>query len=200
MRARPDCSTCSGKTTLLNVMAMGTAVETVPTIGLNVKMVKRGGVNMKCWDIGGQKQYSECCTAVAPCAQFSHRSVCKQEASGADILGDAAVSFLLWTRTRCVAVPRAVRILLAHTLASCSATKSHKHGRNCTGSLKIGTTCTPAFHVSSWTCAHMQPCACVVVILLVAAGSLQPHLCLCVPTRLTSHLTYLRTNSSAVRL
>lgn len=47
-------------------MAMGTAVETVPTIGLNVKMVKRGGVNMKCWDIGGQKQYSECCTAVAP--------------------------------------------------------------------------------------------------------------------------------------
>lgn len=47
----------SGKTTLLNVMAMGTAVETVPTIGLNVKMVKKGGVNMKCWDIGGQKQY-----------------------------------------------------------------------------------------------------------------------------------------------
>ena len=39
----------SGKTTLLNVMANGQAVETCPTIGLNVKKLKRGGVNMKCW-------------------------------------------------------------------------------------------------------------------------------------------------------
>jgi len=31
----------SGKTTLLNVMASGVAVETVPTIGLNVKMIKK---------------------------------------------------------------------------------------------------------------------------------------------------------------
>lgn len=35
----------------------GAAVETAPTIGLNVKMVKRGGVQMKCWDLGGQAQY-----------------------------------------------------------------------------------------------------------------------------------------------
>ena len=48
---------CSGKTTLLNVMAMGHPVETCPTIGLNVKLVKKGGVQMKCWDIGGQAQY-----------------------------------------------------------------------------------------------------------------------------------------------
>lgn len=47
----------SGKTTLLNVLANGHAVETVPTIGLNVKMIKRGGVQMKCWDLGGQSQY-----------------------------------------------------------------------------------------------------------------------------------------------
>ena len=47
----------SGKTTFLNVMAMGHPVETVPTIGLNVKVVKKGGVVMKCWDIGGQEQY-----------------------------------------------------------------------------------------------------------------------------------------------
>ena len=32
----------SGKTTLLNVMAMGHPVETCPTIGLNVKLVKKG--------------------------------------------------------------------------------------------------------------------------------------------------------------
>ena len=31
----------SGKTTLLNVMAMGHPVETCPTIGLNVKLVKK---------------------------------------------------------------------------------------------------------------------------------------------------------------
>ena len=47
----------SGKTTLLTVLGGGTPVETAPTIGLNVKMVKRGGVQMKCWDLGGQSQY-----------------------------------------------------------------------------------------------------------------------------------------------
>ena len=47
----------SGKTTLLSVLAHGAPVETVPTIGLNVKVFKKGQVNMKCWDIGGQAQY-----------------------------------------------------------------------------------------------------------------------------------------------
>jgi ADP-ribosylation factor-like protein 8 len=47
----------SGKTTLLQVISQGSPLETAPTIGLNVKMVKRGGVNMKCWDLGGQSQY-----------------------------------------------------------------------------------------------------------------------------------------------
>jgi len=42
----------SGKTTLLNVLAAGRPVETCPTIGLNVKLVRKGGVQMKCWDIG----------------------------------------------------------------------------------------------------------------------------------------------------
>ena len=47
----------SGKTTLLQVLSDGVPVETAPTIGLNVRMVKRGGVQMKCWDLGGQSQY-----------------------------------------------------------------------------------------------------------------------------------------------
>ena len=47
----------AGKTTLLNILANGESVETCPTIGLNVKLVKKGGVAMKCWDIGGQAQY-----------------------------------------------------------------------------------------------------------------------------------------------
>jgi len=49
----------SGKTTLLSVLADGRPMETAPTIGLNVKMVKRGGVQMKCWDLGGQSQYRQ---------------------------------------------------------------------------------------------------------------------------------------------
>jgi len=50
----------SGKTTLLSVLSDGKPVETTaPTIGLNVKMVKRGGVQMKCWDLGGQSQYRQ---------------------------------------------------------------------------------------------------------------------------------------------
>jgi ADP-ribosylation factor-like protein 8 len=48
---------CSGKTTLLQVLSDGRPAETAPTIGLNVRMVKRGGITMKCWDLGGQSQY-----------------------------------------------------------------------------------------------------------------------------------------------
>jgi ADP-ribosylation factor-like protein 8 len=47
----------SGKTTLLQVLSDGKPTETAPTIGLNVRMVKRGGITMKCWDLGGQSQY-----------------------------------------------------------------------------------------------------------------------------------------------
>jgi ADP-ribosylation factor-like protein 8 len=47
----------AGKTTLCNVLASGKPMETVPTIGLNVKVVQRGGVTLKCWDVGGQAQY-----------------------------------------------------------------------------------------------------------------------------------------------
>lgn len=40
-----------------NVLAYGRPVETCPTIGLSVKEIKKGGVSMKCWDVGGQQQY-----------------------------------------------------------------------------------------------------------------------------------------------
>ena len=48
----------AGKTTFVNVMSMGGAVETAPTIGLNVKIVKKGNVKMKCWDIGVSNTHS----------------------------------------------------------------------------------------------------------------------------------------------
>jgi Arf/Sar family protein len=47
----------SGKTTLLNVLSEGAPLETVPTVGLDVRIVKRGKLQMKCWDLGGQPQY-----------------------------------------------------------------------------------------------------------------------------------------------
>lgn len=47
----------SGKTTLLQVLSGGEPVQTAPTIGLNVRIVRKGGVQMKCWDLGGQSQY-----------------------------------------------------------------------------------------------------------------------------------------------
>jgi Arf/Sar family protein len=37
----------AGKTTLLNQLSLGDASYTVPTVGLNVKQVKKGGVAMK---------------------------------------------------------------------------------------------------------------------------------------------------------
>lgn len=47
----------SGKTTLLNVLAKGVPEETFPTVGLNVKMVKKQGVQLKVWDLGGQERF-----------------------------------------------------------------------------------------------------------------------------------------------
>ena len=50
----------AGKSTLLGVISEGAAVaETSPTIAMNVKIVKKGGVQMKCWDLGYVHYY--CC-------------------------------------------------------------------------------------------------------------------------------------------
>ena len=43
----------SGKTTMLNQLTLGQALPSAPTIGLNIKQVKKDGINMKVWDIGG---------------------------------------------------------------------------------------------------------------------------------------------------
>ena len=47
----------SGKTTILNILSSGYPSETMPTVGLNVKSVKKEGVRMKVWDLGGQEQF-----------------------------------------------------------------------------------------------------------------------------------------------
>jgi GTPase SAR1 family protein len=47
-----------GKTTFVNQLT-GEVKKTAPTIGLNVKSYKKGLVNMKIWDIGGQFQYRQ---------------------------------------------------------------------------------------------------------------------------------------------
>ena len=47
----------SGKSTLLNILSSGFAGETMPTVGLNVKAVKKEGVMMKVWDLGGQEMF-----------------------------------------------------------------------------------------------------------------------------------------------
>ena len=47
----------AGKSTLLNVLSQGAPGETTPTIGLNVKVVKRGNTVIKAWDLGGQHSY-----------------------------------------------------------------------------------------------------------------------------------------------
>lgn len=49
----------SGKTTFCNFLALGKSVEEPPTVGLNVKIMKKNGVTFKVWDIGGQIQYRE---------------------------------------------------------------------------------------------------------------------------------------------
>lgn len=48
----------SGKSTFCNFMQMGpNDIVEPPTVGLNVKIMKKGGVTCKVWDIGGQAKY-----------------------------------------------------------------------------------------------------------------------------------------------
>lgn len=47
----------AGKTTLVNVLALGQAIDTLPTVGLDVKVFKKSGVKMKVWDLGGQERF-----------------------------------------------------------------------------------------------------------------------------------------------
>ena len=47
----------SGKTTLQNVLVDGAPAETIPTIGLHMRTVKKGKVTLKCCDIGGQENF-----------------------------------------------------------------------------------------------------------------------------------------------
>lgn len=44
----------SGKSTLVSQLCSGEAEEHGPTIGLDIKNFKKGGVEIKCWDLGGQ--------------------------------------------------------------------------------------------------------------------------------------------------
>ncbi|KAL5596855.1 hypothetical protein BROUX41_006461 [Berkeleyomyces rouxiae] len=48
----------AGKTSLLRVLAGGEfTIDTIPTVGFNLKKLKRGHVTLKCWDIGGQPRF-----------------------------------------------------------------------------------------------------------------------------------------------
>mmetsp|Transcript_982 Transcript_982/g.973 ORF Transcript_982/g.973 Transcript_982/m.973 type:complete len:178 (-) Transcript_982:32-565(-) len=47
----------SGKTTFVNYLSGGNPGKTAPTIGINVKTLRKGNLIMKVWDLGGQVQY-----------------------------------------------------------------------------------------------------------------------------------------------
>jgi ADP-ribosylation factor-like protein 8 len=49
----------SGKSTLVSQLCNGQAQNCGPTIGVDVKNVKKGGLDMKIWDLGGQAQYRQ---------------------------------------------------------------------------------------------------------------------------------------------
>jgi ADP-ribosylation factor-like protein 8 len=50
----------AGKTTLVNVLASGEFEEdTIPTIGFNRRHIKKGRVELRLWDLGGQPKFRE---------------------------------------------------------------------------------------------------------------------------------------------
>ena len=56
----------SGKTTFANYIAHGAFIEEGPTVGLNVKVVRKGGTTIKCWDlVSEQRQRQAAATATS---------------------------------------------------------------------------------------------------------------------------------------
>ncbi|KAK4220091.1 ADP-ribosylation factor family domain containing protein [Rhypophila sp. PSN 637] len=50
----------AGKTSLLRVLSGGEfTVDSIPTVGFNMKRVQRGHVTLKCWDLGGQPRFRQ---------------------------------------------------------------------------------------------------------------------------------------------
>jgi len=48
----------AGKTSLLRVLAGDQfTIDSIPTVGFNLKKVQKGHVTMKCWDLGGQPRF-----------------------------------------------------------------------------------------------------------------------------------------------
>eukprot|EP01121_Diplochlamys_sp_Union-15-3_P020907 TRINITY_DN8306_c0_g1_i1.p1 TRINITY_DN8306_c0_g1~~TRINITY_DN8306_c0_g1_i1.p1 ORF type:complete len:217 (-),score=28.20 TRINITY_DN8306_c0_g1_i1:51-671(-) len=46
----------AGKTTILYKMALGEKIETIPTIGFNIELVRVGDFSLEVWDVGGQSK------------------------------------------------------------------------------------------------------------------------------------------------
>jgi len=48
----------AGKTSLLRVLAGSEfTIDSLPTVGFNMKRVQKGHVTLKCWDLGGQPRF-----------------------------------------------------------------------------------------------------------------------------------------------
>ncbi|GIY01894.1 ADP-ribosylation factor-like protein 8B [Caerostris extrusa] len=47
----------AGKTTFVNVIAKDPSVDTIPTIGFNMRRVVQGRTVIKVWDLGGEKRF-----------------------------------------------------------------------------------------------------------------------------------------------
>ncbi|MEA2070504.1 MAG: Arf family protein [Asgard group archaeon] len=47
----------AGKTTMLNYLKFEKNVETLPTIGVNVEVLKRENINLSIFDLGGQRHF-----------------------------------------------------------------------------------------------------------------------------------------------
>ena len=64
----------AGKTTLVNVLANNKFDEdTIPTIGFNFRKLKKGKVDFKLWDLGGQPRLYPCIKAKA--IRYSQRII-----------------------------------------------------------------------------------------------------------------------------
>ena len=49
----------AGKTTLMNTMSGDYDMDTMPTVGFNLRHLQKGGIKLNIWDLGGQKQFRE---------------------------------------------------------------------------------------------------------------------------------------------
>lgn len=155
------------------------------------QMVKKGNVNMKCWDIGGQSayrsewgRYTRGCDVILLCARLAARH--RAPRRRAHPVRPCSCCAAWWTRATSRALRRRARSCIACWRTGAQAARCCCCCRRCCGTHAHALTYTTALEMLTRPAPRCDP----------AAASWQPRRCWLLPTRSMWSRTWRRRRSS----